>query len=200
MSTAMMLRHRAEFARAIGNHQYEKTPTGILFPKQRAFVQGVFETLINGRDLQIDPNTVPVEALNYLLKTGLKNSGGLSAWYIALFLDDETPLSTLTAATFTATLTEFTDYDETTRQAFTLPTDPSAGSFSNSAAPAVFTASSAVDPDDGVDIFGGAILSASAKSATTGKILCASKFSSLRNLKPTDTLTTTYTITATDAA
>jgi hypothetical protein len=195
-----LFKHRREFARAIDRHQYERSPHGVVFPKQRAIVQGCFTTWINGRDMQADPNEVPVEALNYLLKAGIKASGGLSAWYIAPFVDNVTPLSTHTAATFDSAFTEFTDYTESARQAWTVPTDPTAGAYTNALSPATFTGSSALDPDDGIDVYGAGILSVAAKNATNGKLLCVSLFNALRNIKPTDKLTVEYELTATSTA
>lgn len=192
-----LLRHGPEFARAIDQHQYEVTPQGIYFPKQRAMVMGQFDTWINGADHQVDPNIVPTEALDYLLKAGLKNVGGLATWYVAPFLNNVVPASTLTAANFNTVMGEFIAYNELTRVAYTTPADPTAGAFSNSAAPSVFTAAASVGADPGVNIYGAAILSASGKAAITGKILCCSKFSGLRNVKATDLLTVQYTLSAT---
>lgn len=191
-----LLKHGLEFARAIANHQVELTDDGLLFQKQHVLLAGQFDTWVNGRGHQVDANIVPVEALNYLLKTGLLNTGGLATWYVAPFLNNVTPLATLTAASATATLGEFTQYDAPTRVPFTLPADPTAGSFSNVASPADFTAAAGVS-GAGVDIYGAFIVSASAKSATTGKILCASAFSAPRKVFPTDVLTVRYTINAT---
>lgn len=194
-----LLRHRMEFARAIDNHQYELTPQGVHFPKQRVFVCGQFDTWVNGADHQVDPNVVPTEALNYLLKAGFKASGATSTWYIAPFLNNTTPLANLTAALFDSTLNEFTAYTEAARQAFTLPADPTAGVFDNSAAPAVFTADNTVGTGAGVDVYGAGILSVSTKEATGGVLACASKFNAARNLKATDKLTIQYTISATSS-
>ena len=194
-----LIKSRMEFARAIDNHQYEMTPQGIHFPKQRVFVCGQFDTWVNGEGHQVDPNVVPTQALNYLLKAGFKNVGGTSSWYIAPFTGNVTPLANLTAALFTSTLTEFTQYDEATRVAWTLPTDPTTGSFDNTASPAVFTAASAVGTGAGVDVYGAGILSVSTKSATTGTLACAAKFNAARNLKATDKLTVAYTISATSS-
>jgi hypothetical protein len=201
MLHADLIKHGPEFCRALANRHFAISDSGIYFPKQRAIVQGVFETRVNGRDLQIDPNVVPTEALNYLLKTGLKTAAGVyTAWYIAPFLNNVTPGATLTAATFESVVDEFTQYDETTRVAWTLPSDPTSGSYSNSASPAAFTAASAVGTGAGVDVYGAGILSASAKESTAAKLLCASKFSAARNLKATDVLTVIYTVSATSTS
>ena len=191
-----LIRHGMEFSRAIANRQYEVSPAGIVFRKQRAIVQGCFETTINGGDRQLDPNEVPVEFLDYLLKLGFTGVGGLATWYIAPFVNNITPLSTLTAATFDSVLNEFDAYDEATRQAFTVPASPTSGSYSNSAAPASFTADATVGVGAGIDIYGAGIMSASAKNATSGKIGPTSKFSGLRNVKTADVLTVQYTVTA----
>jgi hypothetical protein len=199
MLTNDLIRHRVEFARAIDNHQYEVGPAGIVFPKQRAIVAGsmAHHSSSDGLGLIIDPNIVPLEALNYLLKAGVKNSGGLATWYVAPFLNNIDPLSTITAATFDGVLLEFRAYDEASRVAWTVPTDPTAGAYTNAASPATFTGDDTIDPDDGVDIYGAAILSAATKGATTGKIFAASLFSRTRNIGEGDKLVVEYSVTAT---
>ena len=186
-----LIKHGLEFARAIDNHQYEVSDTGLYFPAQRAMIGGVFETRINGADRQIDANLLPAEGLAKLLKSGM----GGTAWYVAPFVNDTTPQANLTAAAFTATMGEFTTYSEAARVAYTIPSDPTGGAYSNSASPAVFTAGAV--GAGGVDIYGAAILSASGKSATTGEVLCCSKFSGARKLYQGDKLSVEYTINAT---
>jgi hypothetical protein len=185
-----LIRHGMEFVRAIENHQYEVSPQGIHFPKQRVFAAGQYRTWVNDRDCQIDPNVVPAEGLAKILKNGLNGT----AWYIVPFTNDVTPLSTITALTFDSVLAEFTDYNELTRQAWVVPTDPAAGVYTNAASPAVFTASSAVGTTTGVDIIGSGLISASAKEATTGICASAAKFDGSRNVKTGDKLTVEFSI------
>lgn len=192
-----LIRHGMEFVRAIANYQYEVSPNGIRFPKMRAIVQGQFDTWVNGADHQVDPNEVPIEALNYLLKAGIKVVGGISSWYIAPFLNNTAPTSALTAALFDSTLNEFTAYNESTRQAWTLPADPVSGAFTNAAAPAVFTTAASVGTGAGVDVYGAGVLGASAKESTASKLLTASLFGGARNLKTPDKLTIEYSLSAT---
>lgn len=193
-----LIRHGREFARALDNHQYEVTAGGLHFPRQHVMVAGTFRHHApDGKGWCIDPNIVPVEALNYLLKVGLGKEAGLSSWYVAPFVNNVVPGASLTAATAAATLGEFTQYTEGTRVAFTTPTEPvSSGLYDNSAAPAVFTAAEAVGTSAGVDIYGAFIASASTKSSTGGKLLCASLFTGTRNLKTGDKLTVEYGISA----
>lgn len=185
--------HRLEFARALDNFQYELTDTGIYFPHQKVHVGGGFTTWVNGCDQQYDPNLVPAEGLAQVLKAGL----GAQAWYIAPFVNNVAVQSTLTAATFTSTMGEFTAYDEAARPAWTVPADPAAGVYTNAASPAVITASSSVGTTTGVDIYGLALIGASAKSATTNKLAACVLFSGPRNLRATDKLTSQYDINAT---
>lgn len=185
-----LIRHGLEFARAIDNHQYEQTDAGLYFPRQKALVGGQFTTWINGRDMQVDPNVVPAEALNKILKSGV----GVN--YIAPFLNNVTPGSSLTAATFDSVLNEFTAYDETARPAWTLPTDPVNGLYTNSASPAVFTSSTGVS---NVSVYGAGILSVAAKEATTGNVIAASKFAAARVLNAPDKLTIQYDLSAVSA-
>lgn len=186
-----LFRHGMEFVRAIEANKYETSPQGIYFPAQRVFAAGQFRTWVNGLDCQLDPNVVPAEGLLQILKNGLNGT----PLYVAPFITNVTPLSTLTAATFVATLGEFTAYDELTRQAWTHPADPVAGVYTNAAAPAVFTAAASVGTTTGVDIIGAGILSNSTKSNGTGFCACAAKFTGSRNVKTADKLTVEYSIT-----
>lgn len=188
-----LMKHNLEFARAIDNFQYEQSDRGLYFPRQKVFVSGGFTTWVNGEDMQFDPNLVPAEGLAKILKSGL---GGTS-WYIAPFVNNTAVQSTLTGATFTATMGEFTAYDEAARPAWTIPADPVAGAYSNSDSLATITASSSVGTGAGVDIYGAAVIGAAAKSATTGPLACCSLFSGSRNVKAADKLTIQYDINAT---
>lgn len=188
-----MIKHGLEFARALDQNKYELAPNGIYLHAQRLFISGGFTTWVNGQDMQYDPNLVPAEGIAQILKSGLNGQ----TWYIAPFLNNTTVLANLTAASFTATMGEFTAYDEAARQTWTVPTDPVAGVYSNTASPAVFTASSSVGTGSGVDIFGAAVIGASAKSATTNKLACCSLFSGARNLKTADKLAIQYDISGT---
>lgn len=187
-----LIRHGMEFMRAIRNKHYEETPNGVLFPRMGAFVAGQYTTWVNDRDMQVDPNVVPAEGIAQILKSGLNGT----PCYIAGFTQNVTPNGSLTAALFDTNLTEFTDYDESTRRAWTVPTDPVSGAYSNSASPAVFTTSTGIVD---LDVYGAGLLTQAAKEATTGKLIAASKFSSKRTLNAADKLTIQYDLSATSA-
>lgn len=191
-----LMRHRGEFARAIANRHFEFSPAGILFPRQKCFVGGVFETEhrrggdLMGRD--VSPNVVPTQGLNHLLDVIAAGAAQVNPWYIALFKGNVTPGATLTGATFDSVCTEATEYDESTRQAY-VEAAAADGVMANTDNRAVFTMNGAIT------VYGGALLSASAKQdASAGtKCLAASKFSASRAVVAADELAVKYTLTAT---
>ncbi len=90
--------------------------------------------------------------------------------YIALFEANRDPVLTDTAATFPGNALEITtEVDEATRVLF-VPGASVAGISSNSANPAVFTFNNTIT------VVGGALFTASAKGATTGKLIQATRF------------------------
>jgi len=187
MFDADLTRHRAEFARAVRNKHYEFTDGGILFPKQGAFLGGVFETTINGRDRQLDANKIPTAGLNHALAVIVGGATQINPWHVALFSGNVTPQDTLTAANFAAAMTEFTGYSEATRVPYVEGT-PAAGAVDNDASRAEFTITS------NATLYGGALLSASAKGATTGEILACARFTASRGVQAGDTLGCKYSL------
>jgi hypothetical protein len=159
-------------------------------------VMGVFELehrrngKLIGRD--ISSNIVTTEGLNYLLSVGLAGGSQVSPWYVALFEGNYTPVAGLTAATFTAAATECTTYDESARVAYVEGT-ASGGVIDNSASRAVFTMNATKT------IYGGALLSVSTKSSTSGTCLAAARFSSSRAVVDDDELSVRYSLTLTSS-
>lgn len=192
MLNAELMRHRAEFARAIRNKHYELSDGGVLFPKQGAFLGGVFETTINGRDRQLDANKIPTAGVNLALAVILGEAAQITDWYVALFSGNVTPQDTLTAANFTATMTEFTGYSEANRVLYQ-PGVVAAGAVDNDAARAEFTITS------NATLYGGALLSAQAKSSTAGEILGCARFNNSRGVQAGDTLGAKYSLALTSS-
>lgn len=159
-------------------------------------VMGVFELehrrngKLIGRD--IASNIVTTEGLNHILSTVVAGGSAVSPWYIALFEGNYTPVAGLTAATFTAAATECTAYDEAARVAYVEGT-PSGGVIDNSASRAVFTMNATKT------IYGGALLSVSTKSSTSGTCLAAARFSSSRAVVDDDELSVRYSLTLTSS-
>ena len=140
----------------------------------------------------ISSNIVTTEGLNYLLSVGLAGGSQVSPWYIGLFEGNYTPVPGLTAATFTAAATECTAYDEAARVAYVEGT-PSGGVIDNSASRAVFTMNATKT------VYGGALLSVSTKSSTSGTCLAAARFSSSRAVVDDDELSVRYSLTLTSS-
>lgn len=161
-------------------------------------VGGVFtiEHVRNGVviDTWQEKNLVTNEGLNSLLDVYLNGDGTakIPAWYVALFEGNYTPLATVTAATFTAAATECTAYDEATRVLW-VDAAASAQQITNTASKATFTMNATKT------IYGAALISASAKSATTGTLFAASRFSVSRAVVDNDQLLITYTVQAASA-
>lgn len=188
----MNTRHAEEFLRAIRNHKYEIAQNGLFFPAAKVILGGHFEHSLNKGPWIVEPNIVPTEGMNYLLETGLRAGTAASNWYIAPFAANVTPGLTLTAATFTSTTTEFTSYSESTRQAWT-PAAAASSIITNTASPATVT----INSGGQTSMYGAGLLSASAKSATTGYLAAAVKFATARTgLANGDTMGLKYTITA----
>lgn len=137
-------------------------------------------------------NIIPTEGRNSILDVYLDAATQITAWYLAIFEANYTPVAGLTAASFTADATESTAYDEATREAITWG-EPSSGSLDNTATHCEFTMNATKT------IYGGAVLSASAKSATTGVICSASQFSAARSVIDNDILRVDVTVALTSS-
>lgn len=191
-----VMRHRAEYLRAIRGNKYEMTDTGIYFPAQKNFIGGVFNTEHRrGGDLignDLSPNLLPTAGLNHLLSVLVAGGSQVGTWYMSIFEGNYTPVAGVTAATYPAAATESTAYDESTRVAYVDGTIAS-GSVSNSASRAEFTINATKT------IYGAALHSLSTKSATTGELLAVARFSASRAVVDDDVLAVAYTLSATSS-
>lgn len=185
---------RSDLRRALASNTYERTADGRIFLPRGAglFIGGVFSTSVNGGDRRALPNDFVNEGLDDVLKVLFKQSSQRTAFYIAPFSGDVVvDPATLTAANFDSTMTEFTDYSEGARPAWT-PDAEANQAVANAGSQAVFTINL-----DNSTIWGFALLTAQAKNATTGVLYCASKDATARsNLRSGDKLNVEYDITA----
>lgn len=141
-----------------------------------------------------EPNIVVNEGLNDLLNVALANGAQSATWYVALFEGLATPTATLTAATFNASMTETTAYDETTHPEWD-EDPPASQSISNVARPARFTMNAVVT------VQGGALMNTASKpTPAAGNILMAcKKFAVPRDLQVGDKFDVGYTLTIASA-
>lgn len=188
--------HKREILRRIRNRGYEVGRGLIEIPVMKLIISGSWANRVVDRfgnlkhPWAIDPNIIPNEGLDYALDVALSNGSQLSTWYIAPFSGDVTPTSSYTASNFDSTATEFTNYDEASRQTWS-DAGVASQSVDNSASTADFTISAG-----GGTVRGGALLSNSTKESTAGKIFACSRFSADRVLAEADVLSLTYTLSA----
>lgn len=185
-----------EVIRRLRAMKYERIDNGTIFvPVTNLTIGGVFRHTVNGLDERFDPNLVVDEGLNNQLDVNFNDGTQIASWHIGLFTGSSAPAAGWTGANVTANSTEFTNYTQSTRQAWTSNGVASGGVVSNSDAVATFTA----DTGGGV-VWGAFLAEASAKSATTGKLNSASKFAGSRTLLATDNLGISYTLTLTSTS
>jgi hypothetical protein len=172
---------------------YEKSTGGVLMPATALQVGGIWhgQHVRDGKviDEWEDKNLVVNEGLNSLLDIYFHGATQITTWYVGVFEANYTPVATVTAATITSAATESTAYDETTRVEYN-EAAASAQSITNSANKATFTFNATKT------IYGAFLVSASAKSATTGTLFSAAAFSSAKSVVDNDQLLLTYTFTA----
>ncbi len=188
------LKHKSEIARALANFSYEKMEDGrLFFSRAGAALGGVFSYRVDGGAMIIGNNTVVNEALNDILNVYFCGASQRTAFYIAPFINNVTPVATLTAATFASTQGEFTNYTEATRPVWTFDAAPTAQNVTNSAAPGRCTIGTG-----GGTVRGAGLITNSVKSATTGVLVAAAKFDADSVLNAGSKLDTEYSLTAQD--
>lgn len=173
--------------------EYGRSDGGVLLPRNELKVGGRFAVEHIREGELIDefevPNLVVNEGLNHILNTVLNAGTPVTTWYLGLFEGNYTPIATVTAATIAAASTESTAYDESTRQEY-VEAAASGQSITNAASKATFTLNATKN------IYGAFLVSASAKSATSGVLLAAARFSSPKAVVDDDQLLLTYTFSA----
>jgi len=155
---------------------FARTEEGIYFHEAGILAKGVFVVSKRGEPEEYSENLVVDQGLDYILGAAVAATSPISNWYIATFSGDVTVLSTWTAASFSASATEWTNYDETTRPVWSRGSVVS-GAVDSFASKASFTSSA-----DTQTIRGAALISASGKGAITGTLIAASRFPSDKNL------------------
>lgn len=191
-------RDRRAIAGAIMAGRFEQTDDGMFVPALGGLTLGGRYTAIvscEGQEIERSNtfNLIPNEGLGYALDV-LLHSGTAkpSNWYAAPFEGNYTPVATVTAATIVAAATECTAYSESTRVAYTAAASASQVS-SNSASLANFTFNATKT------IYGAFITTTATKSATTGKLLSAARFSTSHAVQSGYVLSLGYDLTAASA-
>lgn len=141
---------------------------------------------------EVKHNLVVNEGLDDVLDVVFKGGTAVTTWYIAIFSSDSTPAAGWTYAT--PTYTEFTNYDESTREEW-VEGSISSQSLDNSGTPAEFTCTSGTNT-----IYGASMVSVSTKGdvAGGGVMFSAARFSSSRPFNAAEVLKIVVTVNAQD--
>jgi hypothetical protein len=159
-----------------------------------SLANGHFEVSVDGgKTWEIEPNLVVTEGLNYMLDAAFDGGTPIVTFYVALFGGNVTPALGWTGANWVANATEFTNYDEATRQ--TWSNDAVSGSaIGNSTNPAVFTIATG-----GGTVRGAALVENATKSSTAGKLIAAARFSTDKVMADDEELRVRYVLSAQNA-
>lgn len=191
-------KHLAEFRRAIRNHKYEQTRTGILLPKQRAVIEGVWTHGLVGGPMASDKNLITTEGLTHIMAVALGATAKPAGYYIALYTGAVSPLASWTAANFASNATENTStsegYTASTRPVWT-PGSASAGSINNFASQPTLTIAASTS----VTFQGAALLTSNVRGGTSGALVSAVRFALPEILNNGATWTCGYVVNVADA-
>lgn len=143
-------------------------------------------------------NIIPTEGLNHILNVAIGTASKSQAWYIGIFKNNYTPLSTNTAANSLGLNglygeAQDAEYDPPSDRPTYTVSSATGGVISNAAAKAEFQIKQALT------IYGAFITNTQAKNSTSGVLLAAKKFDTPRNVVSGDIVYVTYEITATSA-
>lgn len=203
MQKSMIQTHPAEIARALRTHKFEQADHGILLPAAKTFISGALRVrdYQDGSEqfMQIAGNTLLVQGLAHILNSVLVPTGGytpITAWYVAPWSNDYTPDGSETAATLPGLTGEFEAYTLGTRLPLVVAAATATASQQTNEVIMTFNASGGP-----FDVYGGSIVSASAKSNTGGKALASARLGAPRlDMANGDKLGWAYAIEASDAS
>ena len=170
--------------------------TRLLVPKAGQVIGGRFLGKIIRAERVIDEfeckNIVVNQGLNYLLGASLGAQSVVTAWYIGLFSNNYTILSSDTAATIAASAGEVTQYTAGVRQTWS-SSPPASQAISSSATQASYTFNATLT------VYGAFLISSSAIGGTSGTLFSGAQFGSPKSVVNSDILQLTYTFTAASA-
>lgn len=182
---AYLWKHRNDVKSGLGVH-------GHVFTEHYHAKTGVWDPMVDEGF-----NTFTTEGMALILNTIFKAGSAIPAVYCGIFLANVTPALADTAA---AKLGAAGTYEEgqdaaytpnTNRPAYTIATTSTAA-ITNAASKASFTGVAASD------VWYGAFLATSqAKTATTGALLCAKKFTTAKTVETADVINVLYEISMT---
>jgi hypothetical protein len=130
------------------------------------------------------------EGLIQMLNQQFAGAGGVSNWYMGVFQNNYTPVSTDTASSIVANAGEFTGYSGGARPTFTPAAASGTPTITNSASQASFTFTGAAT------LQGAFLISSATPGSNTGTLFSAALFITPKPVGNTDQLLLTYTLNA----
>jgi hypothetical protein len=195
----LLQKYSRDILAAVRRENYERTATGIAvcggLRIDPYYVEG-----IRGKpdSFRRHHNLVPDEGILHFLNVVLGATAKISAWYLAPYGGNVSPAANWTAANFAANSTEITSttegFSESTRQAFS-PAAAAANKITNVASKANFT----IVCTTTLNIYGAGLLSVATRGGTTGVLVSATKFGTVRVANNGDTWQCQYEVTGIDS-
>jgi hypothetical protein len=195
----LLQRYGRDFRNALRREKYVHVDDGVEF-FGGIVARGMFREGIAGQpeSWRYHKNLVPDAAILHYLGVVLCGTTQITTWYLAPYGGNVSPAASWTAANFTANSTEITStsqgFSEATRQAF-VPGTPAAGSVGNDAAKATFS----IVCTSTINIYGAGLLSSSTRGGTSGVLLSAVKFGTVRVANDGDPWQCQYDVTLTSS-
>lgn len=186
------MKYANDIAKFIESGDFEATDEGLLIHRS-ILARGRYTHSVNGQDVQVDPNLIPTEGITYILGSALGSTSKISTWYLAVFSGAVTPTASWTAANFASNASEITSttegYSNATRPAWT-PGSVAAGVIGNLSSKAVFN----IVCTTSVNISGAALLSSNTRGGTSGVLVSASRFGTVRQVYSGDAFELGYEV------
>lgn len=184
---------KSAIADELNKNRFDVTESGIIFPTLSVGIEGTYFTRVNGGEWDIQKNLITKEGLIDVLNTYfVQNHPKKAGFYLALFSGNTAPASNWTAANFTAVANEIVSqtegYTAATRPQFNpLPATDNTYVDNMTAATSVTIATSSQ-----LNVTGIALLSNSQRGGTTGVLVSATKWPTVRTLQNDDVLDMGY--------
>lgn len=171
---------------------YEYTDGGLVFPRESAKLVGIYTVKANGGDDEEKKNLVVKEGLIHLLNVALGNTPKPAGYFLALFSGSTAPAHNWSAANFPTVASELVSLSEGYTLATRIPVtttnasaDTHIDNYGSEVEVTFATAST-------INVTGTALLTASAKGATTGVLVSASLYPAPYTFQNGNTFKTGY--------
>lgn len=196
----LLQKYGRDIRNAVRREQFDRTPGGIAVFGGALRLDPYYTEGIKGQpeSFRRHHNLVPDEGILHFLNVVLGSTAKISAWYLAPYGGNVSPAANWTAANFAANSTEITStvegFTEATRQQF-VPAGASAGKITNAASLANFT----IECTSTLNIYGAGLCSVATRGGTTGVLISATKFGTVRVANDADTWQCGYEVSALDS-